>query len=122
MMTKATIYFNGAVHWKPPAIYKSSCLMDVEYFPYDTQSCQLKIGSWTYDGFQVRSPPIAVALVESVKQIHVFDVSSNHSAVPLPHDVCTQSAQTPRSQPRVHKQVQLGVPLLIGSCCSETDL
>ena len=55
MMTKATIFFNGAVHWKPPAIYKSSCLMDVEYFPYDTQSCFLKIGSWTYDGFQVRS-------------------------------------------------------------------
>ena len=58
MMTKATIFFNGAVHWKPPAIYKSSCLMDVEYFPYDTQSCFLKIGSWTYDGFQVRSPAV----------------------------------------------------------------
>ena len=52
-MTKATIYFNGAVFWRPPAIYKSSCSMDVEYFPYDTQKCFLKIGSWTYDGFQV---------------------------------------------------------------------
>ena len=82
MMTKATIFFNGAVHWKPPAIYKSSCLMDVEYFPYDTQSCFLKIGSWTYDGFQVRSfvRPLPdereTALVESVKNVHVFDVSS----------------------------------------------
>ena len=85
MMTKATIFFNGAVHWKPPAIYKSSCLMDVEYFPYDTQSCFLKIGSWTYDGFQVRShhsfapSPTRgreTALVESVKNVHVLDVSS----------------------------------------------
>lgn len=52
-MTKATIYFDGAVVWQPPAIYKSSCLIDVEYFPYDIQSCVLKMGSWTYDGFQV---------------------------------------------------------------------
>ena len=53
LMTKATIYYNGAVVWQPPAIYKSSCLIDVEYFPYDIQSCVLKMGSWTYDGFQV---------------------------------------------------------------------
>jgi nicotinic acetylcholine receptor len=25
----------------------------VEYFPYDIQTCLLKLGSWTYDGFQV---------------------------------------------------------------------
>lgn len=54
-MTKATIAWNGLVEWKPPAIYKSSCLIDVEYFPYDIQSCVLKMGSWTYDGFQARS-------------------------------------------------------------------
>ena len=55
LMTKATIYYNGAVYWQPPAIYKSSCLIDVEYFPYDIQSCVLKMGSWTYDGFKVES-------------------------------------------------------------------
>jgi hypothetical protein len=53
LVTKATLWFNGLVEWRPPAIYKSSCLIDVEYFPYDTQSCVLKMGSWTYDGFQV---------------------------------------------------------------------
>ena len=41
------------VQWKPPAIYHSSCEMDVEYFPFDEQTCVMKIGSWTYDGFQV---------------------------------------------------------------------
>ena len=39
--------------WKPPAIYHSSCEMDVEYFPFDEQTCVMKFGSWTYDGFQV---------------------------------------------------------------------
>ena len=41
------------LQWKPPAIYYSSCEMDVEYFPFDEQTCVMKFGSWTYDGFQV---------------------------------------------------------------------
>ena len=44
---------SGKVEWKPPAIYHSSCEMDVEYFPFDEQTCVMKFGSWTYDGFQV---------------------------------------------------------------------
>ena len=35
------------------AIYHSSCEMDVEYFPFDEQTCVMKFGSWTYDGYQV---------------------------------------------------------------------
>lgn len=27
--------------------------MNVEYFPYDEQSCFMKFGSWTYNGAQV---------------------------------------------------------------------
>lgn len=53
LMTKATVHSNGLVIWQPPAVYKSSCSIDVEYFPYDVQTCILKLGSWTYDGFKV---------------------------------------------------------------------
>ncbi|XP_076047801.1 acetylcholine receptor subunit beta-like 2 isoform X2 [Oratosquilla oratoria] len=53
LMTKATLKYTGEVVWKPPAIYKSSCEIDVEWFPFDEQSCVMKFGSWTYDGFQV---------------------------------------------------------------------
>ena len=53
LATKATLWYNGLVEWKPPAIYKSSCEIDVEYFPFDEQTCVMKFGSWTYDGFQV---------------------------------------------------------------------
>ena len=55
LATKATLHYTGDVAWKPPAIYHSSCEMDVEYFPFDEQTCVMKFGSWTYDGFQVRS-------------------------------------------------------------------
>ena len=53
LMTKATIHHDGLVLWKPPAVYKSLCPIDVEFFPFDEQLCTLKIGSWTYDGFSV---------------------------------------------------------------------
>ncbi|XP_023314389.1 acetylcholine receptor subunit alpha-like isoform X4 [Trichogramma pretiosum] len=53
LMTKATVYHSGLVVWQPPAVYKSSCSIDVEFFPYDVQTCVLKLGSWTYDGFKV---------------------------------------------------------------------
>merc|ERR1712218_125415 len=53
LSTKATLFHSGLVEWKPPAIYHSSCEMDVEYFPFDEQTCVMKFGSWTYDGFQV---------------------------------------------------------------------
>ena len=52
-MTKARLNYTGEIEWKPPAIYKSSCKINVEWFPFDEQSCDMKFGSWTYDGFQV---------------------------------------------------------------------
>jgi len=43
----------GNVLWIPPAIYKSSCTIDVTYFPFDQQECKMKFGSWTFNGDQV---------------------------------------------------------------------
>ncbi len=37
IMTKAKVFHNGTVSWNPPAIYKSMCQINVEWFPFDTQ-------------------------------------------------------------------------------------
>ena len=68
LMTKATVHYNGLVEWRPPAIYKSSCAIDVEFFPYDEQTCTLKMGSWTYDGFQVWTNLLKKRPVENKNQ------------------------------------------------------
>ncbi|EFX68323.1 hypothetical protein DAPPUDRAFT_11119, partial [Daphnia pulex] len=52
-MTKAILHSDGHVKWNPPAIFKSYCEIDVRYFPFDTQTCFMKFGSWSYSGLQM---------------------------------------------------------------------
>ncbi|XP_074520380.1 neuronal acetylcholine receptor subunit alpha-2-like [Halichoeres trimaculatus] len=56
-MTKAHLFHTGRVRWVPPAIYKSSCSIDVTFFPFDQQSCKMKFGSWTYDRAKIDLEP-----------------------------------------------------------------
>jgi nicotinic acetylcholine receptor len=48
-LTKAEVHYSGRVILKTPAILKSFCKIDVEYFPFDIQTCKIKFSSWTYD-------------------------------------------------------------------------
>lgn len=34
-------------------IFKSTCHIDVRWFPFDVQRCDLKFGSWTYGGWSL---------------------------------------------------------------------
>ncbi|XP_049919309.1 neuronal acetylcholine receptor subunit alpha-2-like [Epinephelus moara] len=56
-MTKAHLFHTGRIRWVPPAIYKSSCSIDVTFFPFDQQSCKMKFGSWTYDRAKIDLEP-----------------------------------------------------------------
>lgn len=47
------VEYDGAVFWMPQAILRSNCPFSTTYFPFDTQTCKLKFGSWSYDGTQV---------------------------------------------------------------------
>ena len=49
----AVIESDGTVLWIPPALFRSSCSIDITQFPFDVQTCGLKFGSWTYDGFKL---------------------------------------------------------------------
>ncbi|KAL3832327.1 hypothetical protein ACJMK2_023980, partial [Sinanodonta woodiana] len=44
---------DGNVTWLSMVIFKSSCHINVQYFPFDEQNCSMQFASWTYDGFQV---------------------------------------------------------------------
>lgn len=41
---------NGSILWPVPVKLKSSCKVDIRYFPFDDQECLLRFGSWIYSG------------------------------------------------------------------------
>jgi len=51
--TNVVVRNNGSCLYVPPGIFKSTCKIDITWFPFDDQRCEMKFGSWTYDGFQV---------------------------------------------------------------------
>ncbi|NXH10186.1 ACH10 protein, partial [Bucco capensis] len=53
METNVVLRSDGHIMWDSPAITKSSCKVDVSYFPFDGQRCRLTFGSWTYNGNQI---------------------------------------------------------------------
>ncbi|XP_074716553.1 neuronal acetylcholine receptor subunit alpha-10-like [Strix uralensis] len=53
METNVVLRSDGLIMWDSPAITKSSCKVDVSYFPFDGQRCRLTFGSWTYNGNQI---------------------------------------------------------------------
>ncbi|XP_037079754.1 neuronal acetylcholine receptor subunit alpha-7-like isoform X5 [Pollicipes pollicipes] len=51
--TNVVLKNNGSCLYIPPGIFKSTCKIDITWFPFDDQECDMKFGSWTYDGWQL---------------------------------------------------------------------
>ncbi|KAF7393914.1 hypothetical protein HZH68_010733 [Vespula germanica] len=51
--TNVVVAHNGSCLYVPPGIFKSTCKIDITWFPFDDQHCDMKFGSWTYDGSQL---------------------------------------------------------------------
>ncbi|XP_024085259.1 neuronal acetylcholine receptor subunit alpha-7 isoform X2 [Cimex lectularius] len=51
--TNVVVKNNGSCLYVPPGIFKSTCKIDITWFPFDDQHCEMKFGSWTYDGNQL---------------------------------------------------------------------
>lgn len=60
--TAVKIDSNGNSTWLAPIQLKSECKIDVNYFPFDHQVCDLRFGSWTYDGRYVDIDPLSEQL------------------------------------------------------------
>ncbi|MFH4981923.1 hypothetical protein AB6A40_008632 [Gnathostoma spinigerum] len=63
----AMVDYRGTVIWMPPSIYKSLCPIDIQYFPYDVQECQLKFGGWSHDGRLLDLQPIPPSMNDVIE-------------------------------------------------------
>jgi nicotinic acetylcholine receptor len=62
------LYQQGGLLWIPPAIYKSSCYLDVKYFPLDQQVCEMIFGSWVYN-----SDELTLDYFENMRNVDLND-------------------------------------------------
>lgn len=63
----------GLVKWRPPCIFKSTCQINIQKFPYDEQNCSLKFGSWTYD-----KSKIDIQFYEKNRQIDIKEYTESN--------------------------------------------
>lgn len=47
------VSFNGTVVYTPPSIYTTSCSVDVMFYPYDRQFCEILFKVWGYKASEV---------------------------------------------------------------------
>uniref|UniRef100_UPI0037E961AB acetylcholine receptor subunit epsilon n=1 Tax=Semicossyphus pulcher TaxID=241346 RepID=UPI0037E961AB len=47
------VFSDGLMYWLPPAIYRSTCAIEITYFPFDYQNCTLAFRSQTYSANEV---------------------------------------------------------------------
>ncbi|XP_020667153.3 acetylcholine receptor subunit delta [Pogona vitticeps] len=47
------VYSTGWVYWLPPAIFRSACPINVNFFPFDWQNCTLKFTSLMYNANEI---------------------------------------------------------------------
>ena len=55
---------DGDMMWIPCTMYKSSCTIDVNYFPFDEQRCKMNYGSWTYNEREVKLKPYTTDFIK----------------------------------------------------------
>ena len=82
--SRANLYSNGDIIWSRPGLIQSTCTFDLEYFPYDRQTCYLKFGSWVYHKDQMNisireQPSIDISNYQQSDGWKVLSYNSNYN-------------------------------------------
>ena len=85
--SNAEVSSDGNVLWSRPGILQSTCSFDMTHFPYDTQTCFLKFGSWSYTGAQMileesdTIPTVDLSNYNQNEEWTLLDVKNNINSI-----------------------------------------
>ncbi|KAL5011028.1 hypothetical protein ScPMuIL_013333 [Solemya velum] len=94
--TYVLVDHDGYVLWPVPVKLKSSCKVDITYFPFDDQQCILRFGSWIYSGLWMdyvtmqNDTPVDLSLYVNNSEWDLLSITLSknirtHSCCPDPH-------------------------------------
>jgi hypothetical protein len=67
------LYSDGTVFYSNPVVLKMPCSLELQIFPFDTQTCSMKFGSWVYSSQYLNLIPYT----SEEQQIDVLDSFSH---------------------------------------------
>ncbi|KAL8587493.1 hypothetical protein ACOMHN_000899 [Nucella lapillus] len=89
MPCNAMLSGEGTVIWSPPVKLRSSCQVDITFFPFDWQTCILKFGSWSYDKAQVdllnktSIVDVSIYVTNGEWTLHEYNIVRNEVVYPI---------------------------------------
>ena len=82
------ILYDGSVQWSVGGFQETSCSLDVTYFPFDTQECEVILESTVYVASQVNLlSALPVIKVGSVARNGVWDITQTQAESQTIHDI-----------------------------------
>ena len=65
---RAIIRHDGYVRWEPGGVFKTMCQIDITYYPFDEQICEMIFGAWSYHTSKMNlTSPISRINLDSYK-------------------------------------------------------
>ncbi|KAM7393704.1 hypothetical protein PAMP_020557 [Pampus punctatissimus] len=121
--TNVLVNASGTCQYIPPGILKSTCYIDVRWFPFDVQKCDLKFGSWTHNGWLLDLQMMDVDISTYIPNGE-WDLVASFTLSTLHVSVSVSSQETKEdSNGQVQDKILIGVPAkrneLYYDCCKE---
>lgn len=79
------VYNDGWVDWYPYKVFETSCELDVTYYPFDRQTCNIIVKSWSYSrwevNFTLNDPKIGFDefVPNSIWHLDSYDATTDYS-------------------------------------------
>lgn len=75
----ARLDYDGLVEWSPGDVFRTHCIVDITFYPFDTQTCTIMMGTWMYDVNEVDVVPLGNISLADYDESGEWDVMSTAS-------------------------------------------
>ncbi|KAK3104666.1 hypothetical protein FSP39_007415 [Pinctada imbricata] len=75
------VAYTGEVSWYPYEVFTTKCSIDMTYFPYDTQTCDIEFTVWSYKSDDVNISYNARLIFDDYEEHSIWSIESSNSDV-----------------------------------------